>query len=56
MKFGTSAVEQSGPIPVDNAFRPGKGSRPRPISSIKTLHRNLERIFKWSRRQRSSKQ
>lgn len=56
MKFTTSNSEMEGPPTADTSFRPGKGSRPRPIASVKALHRNLERIFKWKRRQRSTKQ
>jgi hypothetical protein len=38
-------------IVVDNAFRPGKGSRPRPLTVSKTEYvKQLERIFKWKRR------
>jgi hypothetical protein len=51
MKFGTSQVESDGPITVDNAFRPGKGSRPRPLVISKDeLGRRLDAIFGWSSR------
>lgn len=37
-------------IVVDNAFRPGKGSKPRPLAVSKDeLGRRLEAIFKWGK-------
>jgi len=51
----SSPVEDQRPF-VDNAFRPGKGSRPRPLAVSKTeLNRRLDAIFGWSSRKRRSR-
>lgn len=43
-------------IVVDNAFRPGKGSKPRPFAiSHDELGRRLDSIFGWSRRRNQRK-
>lgn len=50
----SSPIEDQRPF-VDNAFRPGKGSRPRPLAVSKAeLGRRLDAIFKWSKKRKSN--
>lgn len=49
------ADQRANNIVVDNAYRPGKGSKPRPLAVSKAeLNARLEQIFGWSRRRRVS--
>ena len=45
-------LKQRGVV-VDNAFRPGKGSKPRPIRNMEELGDKLEAIFKWKSRKKA---
>lgn len=49
MSYGSSPVEDQRPF-VDNASRPGKGSRPRPYSiSRDEVVKRMAAIFKWGK-------